>query len=68
MGPRVGLDRCGKSHPTRIQYPDRSARSQSLYQIHYPAHIFCAIIVKYIPLCNASLEDENEVGHGLKMG
>jgi hypothetical protein len=31
VGPRAGVDRCGKYHPTRIRFPDRSARSQSLY-------------------------------------
>ena len=39
MGPRAGLDRCGKSRPTGIRYPDRPARSQSLYRLRYPAHI-----------------------------
>ena len=38
MGPRAGLDRCGKSRPTGIRSPDRSARSQSLYQLSYPAN------------------------------
>jgi hypothetical protein len=38
VGPRASLDRCGKSRPTRIQSPDRPAHSQSLYQLHYPAH------------------------------
>jgi hypothetical protein len=39
VGPRAGLDRCGKSRPHRIRYPDRPARSQSLYQLRYPAHL-----------------------------
>jgi len=35
VGPRAGLDRCGKSRPHR---------SQSLYQLSYPAHeISCNI-------------------------
>ena len=39
MGPRAGLDRCGKSRPpTGIRSPDRPARSQSLYRLSYPAH------------------------------
>ena len=44
MGPRTGLDRCGKPRPTGIRSPDHSARSQSLYRLSYPAHI--AHIVK----------------------
>jgi hypothetical protein len=36
MGPSAGLNGCGKSHPTRIRSPDRPARSQSLYGLHYP--------------------------------
>ena len=36
MGPRAGLDRCGKSRPHRdIRSPDRPARSQSLYRLSY---------------------------------
>ena len=39
MGPRAGLDRCGKSRPpTGIRSQDRPARSQSLYRLRYPAH------------------------------
>jgi hypothetical protein len=33
LGPRAGLDRCGKSRP-----PDRPARSQSLYRLRHPAY------------------------------
>ena len=42
MGLRAGLDRCGKYRPppTGIRSPDRSPRSQSLYRLRYPAHIF----------------------------
>ena len=37
VGPRAGLNRCGKSHPpTGIRFPDRPARSQSLYRLSYP--------------------------------
>ena len=39
MGPRAGLDGCGKSRPpTGIRSPDRPARSHSLYRLCYPAH------------------------------
>jgi hypothetical protein len=33
VGPRAGLDRCGKSHPTGIRSPDLPARSESLYRL-----------------------------------
>ena len=37
VGPRAGLDRCGKPHPpTGIRSPDRPARSQSLYRLSSP--------------------------------
>jgi len=39
VGPRAGLDRCGKSSPDRDSIPDSPARSQSLYQLSYPAYI-----------------------------
>ena len=39
MGPRAGLDRCGKSRPTGIRSPHRPPRSQSLYRLSYRAHI-----------------------------
>jgi hypothetical protein len=39
VGPRAGLDRCGKYRPpTGIRSPDRPARTQSLYRLSYPAH------------------------------
>ena len=36
MGPRVGLNGCGKSPPppTRIRFPDRAAPSESLNRLH----------------------------------
>jgi len=37
MGPRAGLDRCGKSRPHRDSIPIPT-RSQSLYRLSYPAH------------------------------
>ena len=39
MGPRAGLDRCGKPHPpTGIRFPDGPARSRSLDRLRYPDH------------------------------
>jgi len=35
VGPRAGLDRCGKSRLTGIRSPDRPGRSQSLYRLSY---------------------------------
>jgi hypothetical protein len=36
VGPRAGLDGCGKSRPpTGIGSPDRPARSESLYRLSY---------------------------------
>ena len=32
LGPRVGLDGCGKSRPHRDSIPDRPVRSESLYR------------------------------------
>jgi hypothetical protein len=40
VGPRTGLDGCGKSCPTGIQSPDRLAHSESLYQPSYPCPHF----------------------------
>jgi len=40
VGPRAGLERCGKSRPpTGIRSPDCPARSHSLYRLRYPAHV-----------------------------
>jgi hypothetical protein len=46
VGPRSGLDRCGKSRPTGVRSPDRPARSQSLYRLRYPAHILHVCVSK----------------------
>jgi hypothetical protein len=35
VGPRAGLDGCGKSRPRRDSIPDRPARSESLYRLSY---------------------------------
>jgi len=36
VGPRAGLDGCGKFRPPEIRSPDRPVRSQSLYRLLYP--------------------------------
>jgi hypothetical protein len=36
VGPKAGLDGCGKPRPTGIRSPDRPARSKSLYRLSYP--------------------------------
>ena len=46
VGLRTGLDWCGKSRPTGIRSPDRPARRQSLYRLHYPAHIGAIYFIK----------------------
>jgi len=49
VGPRAGLDGCGKSHTTGIRLPDPPARSKSLNQLHYPAHvsIMCQLLMSF---------------------
>jgi hypothetical protein len=37
VGPRAGLDGCGKLAPTGIPSPDRRVRNESLYRLSYPA-------------------------------
>jgi hypothetical protein len=36
VGPRAGLDGCGKSYPYGIRSSDRPARCESLYRLSYP--------------------------------
>ena len=36
VGPRAGVDGCGKSRPIGIRSPDRPARSESLCRLSYP--------------------------------
>jgi hypothetical protein len=39
VGPKAGLDRCGKSRtPTAIRSPDRPVKSKSLYLLSYPTN------------------------------
>jgi len=37
VGPRAGLDECGKSRPTGIRSPDRPSRGESLYRLNKTA-------------------------------
>jgi len=39
VGPRAGLDRCGKSLPTGIRSPDCPAHSHSLYRLLPGPHV-----------------------------
>ena len=49
VGPRVGLDRCGKSRPPPgILSPDRPARSQSLCRLRYPVHEYGKYHFKFL--------------------
>ena len=45
MGPRAGLDRCGKSRPTGIRSPDSPARSESLYGLHHPCSTVAVLML-----------------------
>ena len=47
VGPRAGLDRCGKCRPTEIRSPGRPACSQSLYRLSHRAHCKRHIRDKY---------------------
>ena len=48
MGPRAGLDVCGKSPPplTGIRSPDSPIRSESLYRLSYSGPQLIAILKK----------------------
>ena len=48
VGPRAGLDRCGKSRPTGIGTPDRPARSLTLYRLRYLDHFFSGWCIYYV--------------------
>ena len=52
VGPRAGLDMCGKSllSPNGIRSPDRQARSESLYRLSYLAHKGVRSKNKYLKL------------------
>jgi hypothetical protein len=46
VGPRAGLDRCGKSHPHRDSIQGTSSLYQSLYRLRYRAHVKVKLKVK----------------------
>jgi hypothetical protein len=49
VGPRAGLDGCGKSRPTGIGHPYLGARSESLYRLRYPGpHCFVTLVLKVL--------------------
>ena len=65
VGQRAGLNGCGKSRPTGIRFPDRPARSESLYQLSYPSpHARCIKTRRRqgrsVFLENATLENERD--------
>jgi hypothetical protein len=59
MGPRGGVNRCGKSRPHRDSIPGPSSPSRSLYQLSYPAHFtlrpWYKIILHFYPVSQKSL-------------
>jgi len=50
VGPRAGLDRCGKSRPHRDSIPGTvQPVAQSLYQVSYPAHCcYCGVDINTV--------------------
>ena len=57
MGPRAGLDGCGKS---RLRSPGRPARSESLYRLSYPGPHRIMLLGLYRRV-TLTLEEEVEV-------
>jgi hypothetical protein len=47
VGPRAGLDGCGKFRPTGIRSQDLPAHSESLYQLSYPGPPIFFLKVSY---------------------
>ena len=45
VGPKAGLDGCGKSPHTGIRTPDRTIRSESLYRLSYPGLTYFILTV-----------------------
>ena len=70
VGPRAGLDRCGKSRPIGIRSPDHPARSQSLYRLRYAAHKYkytknklCTNLVLFTRLYRDARSTSSEIRH-----
>jgi hypothetical protein len=61
VGPRAGLDRCGKSRLHRDSIPDLPARSQSLYRLRYPAHSEFIRVHKMVNFKRSSLQPNASV-------
>jgi hypothetical protein len=51
VGPRHGLDGCGKFARTGSRYPDPAARSESLYRLSYLLHLIVVVTL----LCAAAI-------------
>jgi hypothetical protein len=53
---------CAKNlAPTRIRFPDRTARSQSLYRLSHPAHTHMCAYIK--PVHGSVMRAQVQVGH-----
>jgi hypothetical protein len=65
LGPRAGLDGCGKSRPpTGIRSPDRPARSESLYRLSYLGPLwYWGLLRKFVKKIKIRLKLENQIGH-----
>jgi len=46
VGPRAGLNTCGKSRPYQNSDPGPYSHSESLYRLSYPAHVHLLIYCK----------------------
>ena len=51
VGPRAGLDRCGKSRPHRDSIPGPSSPSHSLYRLSYRAHNYDYTELNIVIVC-----------------
>ena len=58
VGLRVGMKKCVKFRPAGIRYPDRPARSQSLYRMSYRAHL---ILVQTVPKFKSLKQIRNDI-------